>query len=79
VLWPAVSTAASRHLILIIATAAPTGDAREISGGARGLRPEDVADQAALNRRLAELTPALWPTHEAIPAAPRSISRGDAE
>jgi integrase len=34
---------------------------------------------AALNRRLAELTTALWPTREAIPAAPTLISRGGAD
>jgi hypothetical protein len=32
-------------------------------------RFESVADQATLIQRLAELTPALWPTHEAIPVA----------
>jgi len=37
--------------------------------GHRLTRLEDVADQAKLIQRLAELTPALWPTREPIAAA----------
>ena len=53
-------------LIMIQTVWATTPDRRR---GHRLTRFESVADQAALIERLTELTPALWPTHEAIPVA----------
>jgi hypothetical protein len=52
--------------IIIQTVWATTPDRRR---GHRLTRFEDVTDQAALIQRLAELTPALWPTGEAIPTA----------
>jgi hypothetical protein len=52
-------------LIIIQTVWATTPDRRR---GHRLTRFEDVTDQATLIQRLAELTPALWPTREAIPA-----------
>jgi hypothetical protein len=53
-------------LIIIQTVWATTPDRRR---GRRLTRFENVVDQAALIQRLAELTPALRPTREAIPAA----------
>jgi hypothetical protein len=53
-------------LIMIQTVWATTPDRRR---GHRLTRFESVADQAALIQRLAELTPAPWPTHEAAPVA----------
>jgi hypothetical protein len=53
-------------MIIIQTVWATTPDRRR---GHRLTRFEDVADQAALIQRLAELTPALWATREVIPAA----------
>jgi hypothetical protein len=54
-------------LIIIQTVWATTPDRRR---GHRLTRFEGVADQVTLIQRLAELTPALWPSREAIPAAP---------
>jgi hypothetical protein len=51
----------------LVCTASSTWDRRR---GHRLTRFEGVADQVTLIQRLAELTPALWPSREAIPAAP---------
>jgi hypothetical protein len=59
-------------LVIIQTVWATTPDRRR---GHRLTRFEHVADQTALTQRLGELTPALWPTREAIAAARVAIAR----